>query len=1593
MNKNLTTLHDAIQDDGGPEITRANLIQALHILCVPHALEAVTLICHHFVEMVDDHPEFMNHPIPDLQARLAILRRISELKNLPIEFTRSSQADTSKTPLYGNTGDGPACDGLLILPEDESDEQAFEHLIVWFVWQSVRHNHIKIPSQTYVSYLDTEELGSRLVNKKEGGRLASAFRAVRALGVASNSDSLRRVLELDLALDEQASRELSTLCRIAQLKKIPDGFADKWSEDLELEEQDFRNRIDIAKHEIDASLRILLTGLWEPLFDPKRTGVGTRPGRIRRESKSLSLRRYGGQVVVSEPIVVGGVHSGVVSDIHLPDRPEKSGQCDDEPDLPNEPALSLFIGERKNFIGASYAARGLRAVIEYDAAKLPYARSRLSRQAIARVIELTVPAPGDDKALVGGRLLLALSLISGRSLAAVKSFVIVSGENASSQVAALIQSSEVDKNASLTINAEDMTQTVHAGEPHLKKPITDGLNKYLNPHRHYLQLHIPEPLHALIATCVDREIFDGRKRESYVTNARRLVRGEPSHIGISEKGIREALHRNLLLAKGGDLGLVKVITDDQSLNGNNIIHYASYMTRDAEQEWYLGVHTIFCTNPDPHDFKPSAWAGDTHVGSPYRFKIEVFEQLFAKLKSRFSDHLASGDHQKLFNTYTLYTILWMNIATCGRARLTPAPVAIVNGCWALMTDKSRSDGSTDRVVPLTDAALAQLKAYFDFAWQLSITEPRLQILLRDFSDGTMKFQWYRKDGKLVDFRPVHIEKEFASLIQLPGNFARKLVRAEGISLPGRFLDAGMGHWVRGRHPWRMTSNMPSAKFACDWTLMQEQLEKRLGLQVLHHPNAQPGFITWPPTGLVRPAAKKTAPRPVSIERDFAHELEQCDRELFQLLEFQDAPEPLIAKELAIMYLTSQGLEDEDELAQLAGSVCEYMRKKWKVPIFPARPTAVLARDWMIDRVGLLNLAHFERTFLPAFQQDLERLPVVVESEQGRLIEYGRLIMIAVWRLGLHSKPAIDGFLKTIRHKPILATGDLRYLELLIPGANQRDATERTLILDDFSQAFLTAGKAHLCEFIDSFWDDRTQTRRNRWDRAVNAYVQSLGIQTVEFGVVGLMIGAANQQLMLQASPSLAAYTKGDYITHDLNDEELRRLTGLAPRSGYQSELLSGTANPVESQRQGDQSAGLLEKLPQGTDPVRDMVTCSSRTRSVMIKKCRDVKTETSAEKLIQAYALWLLDQDDLTKYETAPELRSKNKAKIPIRTKNQFAQRVMAVGYAILGFGALQEAWSRIDEELLDALFELSRDVLPSSNHRAAWYHFGVWLRSPECTAIELGFEIGNLGFNSDRNVSAKIIHPNSVAKVLERLLSAKSGIGNPAMRQAARNLVNLAQVYGTRRSEAEMLRQLDYQGDVLRLQPYDEKTLKTSWAERLLPLVFADEQTRRWIAGRDGKPDEQLIDEIGRYAHGYNFYDRLNKALQQLNGDANLRLHHFRHTLATRLALSMHSEVVDYRKIYEELPWLESLLMPRPEVEALLGNEGHAGHGLQAISALLGHSHPTTTLAHYCHSMGLIFYAFQQSNDIIDMSRSFENRLALSTVQRWVTEASNAVG
>ncbi|TMM47053.1 site-specific integrase [Colwellia ponticola] len=113
------------------------------------------------------------------------------------------------------------------------------------------------------------------------------------------------------------------------------------------------------------------------------------------------------------------------------------------------------------------------------------------------------------------------------------------------------------------------------------------------------------------------------------------------------------------------------------------------------------------------------------------------------------------------------------------------------------------------------------------------------------------------------------------------------------------------------------------------------------------------------------------------------------------------------------------------------------------------------------------------------------------------------------------------------------------------------------------------------------------------------------------------------------------------------------------------------------------------------------------------------------------------------------------------------------------------------------------------------------------------------------------------------------------------------------------------------------------------------------------------------------NHISRVIEALRIATGDNSVKLHHGRHSFANYLLLLM-SQIVYTQVMYKELQaWCRTediVELSQQVITQLLGTQNAKERFLNAISLLLGHVSPKTTLSSYIHILGLISAAENES-------------------------------
>ena len=1573
----------------GPDVSRESLVDALYAIRAPRNLVGIIPAMWQFRRWRRVYPALSEFPdLAGYRESMAILDRVADLdtSNEQLSGRVTKRYESVWTPLRPLTGDSVICELLLIQAGSGVDSKHFEQSSAWLLWQAQRF-HQKLTSRaSYERYLLSDS--ERLLDRRFGSRLYGAYLALRHLAVGDPGAraQLESLVKLVGEFNDAQSQWLTLLVRLARL--AGGGAGEGWLRrhalgTLGMSAEALKEGIAQVKRTVPRDFARLLITIWGAVL-VREAGLRATSGRgagIRSISRP-QIRRSDRLTEVLLAADEDDVHAGTVVEFFpgegpLTGGPRKRAPDDDDPDEPPEqPGFSLFLAGGDDLLKGYYAAKGIQNAIEYDNAQLHWNKWTLSGSAVRAVVSLVerpsgvVSAPLDREA----RLAIGLSLITGRSLEEVAK------PSIKDDVATLEQGVDV------AISRAQHRLHVRAGQPELRKP-PEASQPFCRPRSETLSLSLPSAWMPLV-----RAIQDPRPRSqrAIVAQARQLLGSLAPDLRVTAKGVRSALVRALNVQTQGDLGALGVVTAGAEANARNIIHYASYAQGEIKAWWRDAAESLVGALPeDPAPEATGAWIGAQHA-----FDDDALAAYFADVKQRMRAAEARRDWPRAFNLMTVYLSYWLGLGLAHRRSLMPVPRIILAGDWALVADKHRVDRSTDRLVPLTRGLRGQIEAYIALASEMAITVPALDPLIVSEQGTEVRLQYIRpttsgRRRDVVPYQPRYQEGD-EQLTPLPANWGRKFVRSVSGHLPGRFRDAELGHWVRGRHAWDATSTFDPGRFQVAWLELQDTLERRLGFvpmtlaERVREPRPRVSVPAAPTAG----RADDTAPaasRDPAPAREAEELLRSANSALFDAVEqATNADRPTAALELARQLVRAHQRESMDQQRAVAETVCQYLRTKWKMPIFVTKPRPLFANKVLLDGDALQTLVYLEAHVLPALERDLACLPPRQPTpglnlrEVENQVELGRLVMLAIWRMGLTRWGLIDAWLGELAAEaPILAQGENRAMVFRVKREGAPETMQRTVFLDAFCAAYLTIEREYIQTVLLAalFKLPSASRRRTCAEQGIQAYLGRIGAGEHKV-TLAAMTAAATQRLMLHGAPVIAAYARGSLETEDLGDGELRRLAGLEPdrRSGAGVDAgLPATRAPALGE--ADLPADVLHRVP----VLEALGWHKTPYRGEWLRLVGEYRPRTPVERLLRSFTLWLIHAT------TEPAAHRVN-----AHQKRSVVNRVRVVAGALLGLSELTPDWNTFDQDILAQLQELSREQFPDRLQHGAWFQFHRFLDDEK--ADHAGFAIDAIGAAPERAVSAKILSAEELRQLHARLLSATSGIGNAALRKSAQRHVELMATFGLRRAESAHLRAIDVQEDLCRVQAYGNHTLKTAWADRALPIGFAEASTQAWMRAVAEQPHAKLIDpDAETRADPNNFYDALSRLIKAVTRDDSMGSHHLRHTLVSRLVLTLMWQPAGLGGLREALPWLEGLRISDERMQALLGPEGDAGQGMRALAALVGHSHPNTTIRHYTHVLCVALRGVLHRIDDLDMRRSFEHRLGgKATIHRWLAEIRN---
>lgn len=1437
-------------------IEEQELLQTLFLLRAHYSLAGIIVICQRIFTLIGDHE------LPEFRDELNTLKIISTLQysdQYSHFFSETTDKNKHKlTPLRPYTGDSGICDLLLIQAGLSRNNESFDTVIIWFLEQIFHFQKNVHTLALYSNYLNGD--GSIKLKDQKGSRVYNAFLAIRLLGDPSNEDILEQVKEL---LIQKSPKQLIHLMSAGSENK--------------------------RLNEVFYALKLFLSQIWQNNRLKNKKKRREFLHRIGLKHQKLILQRYGSLSIAIQPLEdVDEIHRGLVSEVFEYDEIE-------EDETPLEPLFTFFLAEQSDLIRGFYASKSTSQHVEATNVGLVWTKWRLSLNSIQKVFRLCQPSKADTSLILRAKLALILSLLTGRSV---------------TELTAPCFSQNTDQNNILiqydnTLSAYVLS--VLAGTPTLKTKPEES--KFHVPWTRKLHLVLPSELNDLVNQV--KKLAIKTRQPAVEREASRLINSIPKELEISLKSIRDLLPRLLYEHSQGDLAVVKAVTNASGRNYDNLIHYASFEQRKLEQLWATCLKTIKIDIPE------YIHSSNERVGSPTGIKVVEIQNEITRIKKRINQAAEQKDWQTFFDNLTLYTELWMNLATAGRGIKQPFPKWISQQGWGLIQDKHHQDESTDRYVPLTAAFIKQIQILRDLMRMLGDqVEPRV-----DLSSYAVQ---------LCD--PHQIEG-------LGRNWARKLVRSDNNQLPGRFKDAGLGHWVRGRYPWDMLSVFPVSTFKQQWLDVQKNLQKQLGFECLDvfdflkTPNI-PTFVLTQETKTVQ---AETKPRIQYSENDVKKWLKNSEYESYCQLIFEENPEPNVPFELGHVLASHLAKNTDIDLPQAIKAYCAYIRDKTKIPLFVQLPQKA-NRTWLTSENSFSTWCYIEQNLLDLIQKDLEYLP----EHQNCDVEIGRLLVV----LSMYSQlcrvshlQAMLEFIASDQH--IVAMGNSRLVELTVNNDRSVTKIRRTVLLSPYVSTLILVDRQYLQTRLKEILAQSRNQQRMAWQKCFNIYLKQIGLKSTLS--LAQWLKALQQNVMLNSTPLIAGYISGQVLTEDLSINELLRL------SEYEKLTTGLDSTEPESEIEiGDEQLHLSDILA-----MIQQLKCESRS-SIWLKQFANNKTNHYSVNLLTCFVQWLILRCD------AEELSLQN--------RNMIHLHLAIVSAGILGFSEDLTKDSQIDEDVFQKWMELTQEHFPHRKHLAAWNRFRDFL-------IQLNDDRIKLHKRTAHQASAKVFSKNEVQQIVQILQSVKSGVNDAALRLEIQRHFRLSAAMGVRRSETLHLRPLDIDEDMLRIRPYGEHQLKTLGSERVVPMNLLSQTIQKGLDDihKNKKYSILMSDENSEHRP---FFNQISQILKKVTGDVDLSLHHLRHTFASAYTLKCLQTVVDFKALMIELPWLQNWMPSNEQFNTLVGNEGQVGQGIKAISRVLGHLHESTTLKHYVHILFLATYAYSMQQQQPNLHTAFFKRV-----------------
>lgn len=234
---------------------------------------------------------------------------------------------------------------------------------------------------------------------------------------------------------------------------------------------------------------------------------------------------------------------------------------------------------------------------------------------------------------------------------------------------------------------------------------------------------------------------------------------------------------------------------------------------------------------DENDAEGDQQSANANVlGARMRLSLQSAQQLFSEVRTKIPAKVWQSDPQltEIHNWYAFYCLLHYAYASGHRAVRTPFPsleqVDLATG-WLAIADKDDGSGHKARMIKLTPAACAQMRAWHDYRYKLLQVWP---------DDTQLPIFFLGPDRRVIEIRPTIVKDKLKPILDIPPNAHRKFLRSELTErgCPVQAIDALLGHWYDGEEPFGQFSSFSYSHFSNILDGFMTSIQRELGMDRL-----------------------------------------------------------------------------------------------------------------------------------------------------------------------------------------------------------------------------------------------------------------------------------------------------------------------------------------------------------------------------------------------------------------------------------------------------------------------------------------------------------------------------------------------------------------------------------------------------------------------------------------------------------------------------------------------------------------------------------------------------------------------------------------